>query len=260
MLNFAANLTLLFTELPFVERFAAAKAAGFQAVECQFPYDDVSPDELAALLKQHQLQLVLINLPAGDWAGGDRGIACDPARVDEFQAGVRQALRYATATGCPQMNCLAGVLPKQVSQLQAEETLVANLRYAARQLACFGKGLRLEPINSFDVPGFLVTTREQAEGLIKQVAVPNLQLQYDLYHMHRMGDALSQCLQRSAGRIGHIQFADSNGRHQPGTGDIAFDSLFAQLAASSYNGWVSAEYHPTARTEDSLNWLHVDYS
>jgi hydroxypyruvate isomerase len=257
MLRFAANLTLLFTELPFAERFAAARAAGFRAVECQFPYDEVTPEALAQLLRDNALELVLFNLPAGDWAAGDRGIACDPARVGEFRDGVAQALVYAAATGCQWLNCLAGLLPKGVTQAEAEAVLADNLAFAAAQLARHGLTLLVEPINTFDVPGFLLDTSVAAHALIKRVGAPNLMLQYDLYHMWRMGDDIAARLDELAGVIGHIQFADHPGRHEPGTGELPFVALFAQISAASYDGWVSAEYHPATTTPASLGWLNA---
>lgn len=255
MLQFAANLTLLFAERPFAERFAAAATAGFTAVECQFPYNDASATELAGLLDDNNLTLVLFNLPAGDWASGDRGIACDPARVDEFRAGVDKALPYVQACGCTQLNCLPGLLPKGVTREQAESVLIDNLRYAATTLAAVGVTLLMEPINHFDIPGFLVNTSYQGQALITRAGAANVKLQYDLYHMYRMGENLTQRLAALGDLVGHIQFADSPGRHQPGTGDMPLTEVFAAIAASAYDGWVSAEYHPQGPTEASLGWL-----
>lgn len=257
MLKFAANLTLLFTEIPFVERFPAARAAGFCYVECQFPYAEVTPRQLCGLLQAQQLELVLFNLPAGDWATGERGIACHPARVEEFRAGVRLAIDYALASGCHQLNCLAGLLPNGVTQAEAEHTLVDNLRFAARALQKENLTLLLEPINSFDLPTFLINTSAAAIDVIERVGAPNLKLQYDLYHMARMGDDLPLTLEKLAHRIGHIQFADVPGRHEPGSGNLPFAELFAQLTASGYPGWVSAEYLPTRTTQESLAWFNT---
>lgn len=255
MLRFAANLTLLFTERPFSERFAAAATAGFTAVECQFPYNEVSAAELTALLHENGLTLVLFNLPAGNWEAGDRGIACDPARIDEFRAGVETALPYVRASGCTRLNCLPGLLPKGVTREQAQAVLIDNLRYAAAKLATVGATLLMEPINCFDIPDFLVNTSVQGQALITRAAVTNLQLQYDLYHMYRMGEDITQRLALLGDMVGHIQFADSPGRHQPGTGDMPLAKLFDAIAASTYSGWVSAEYHPAGTTESSLGWF-----
>lgn len=254
MPRFAANLTMLFTERPFLERFAAAAAAGFTAVEYLFPYD-YPKEELARLLRAHGLKQVLHNLPAGDWAAGERGIACHPGRVEEFRAGVERAIMYAHALDCGQLNCLAGKVPQGVTQEQAHATFVANLGFAARRLREAGIRLLVEPINTWDIPGFFLNRTEQAIAILDEVASDNLLLQYDVYHAQRMEGELAGTLQRHLARIGHIQVADNPGRNEPGTGEIHYPFLFRQLDASGWKGYVGCEYKPRADTLAGLAWM-----
>ena len=253
MTKFAANLTMLFTELPFLDRFAAARAAGFDGVEYLFPYE-FDARELAARLREHGLVQVLHNLPAGDWAAGERGIACHPDRVDEFRSGVQKAIAYARALGCPQVNCLAGKLPAGVPRETAHATLVGNLRHAAAELGRAGIGLLVEPINPFDIPGFFLTRTDQALALIDEVGASNLRLQYDVYHAQRTEGELGETLRRHLPRIGHIQVADNPGRHEPGTGEIHYAWLFRHLDALGWDGWIGCEYKPRTTTEAGLGW------
>jgi hydroxypyruvate isomerase len=254
MPKFAANLTLLFNEVPFMERFAAARAAGFKAVEFQFPYAH-DAHELAQALHANGLQLVLHNLPPGHWEAGERGIACQPDRVAEFRAGVERAIAYATALGCPQVNCLAGLLPAGVKREQAHATLVANLRFAADKLKAAGIRLLIEPINSFDVPGFFLNTTAQAQALLDEVGSDNLYIQYDLYHAQRMEGELAATAQKYLPRIAHIQLADNPGRNEPGTGEINYAFLFRHLDAIGYTGWIGCEYKPRTTTAAGLGWI-----
>lgn len=254
MPKFAANLTMLFTELPFLDRFAAARSAGFRAVEYLFPYE-FPQQELAARLRAHGLRQVLHNLPAGDWAAGERGIACHPGREAEFRAGVARAIEYAQALDCPQLNCLAGKLPDGVTPAQAHATLVANLRFAAARLQEAGLRLLVEPINPFDIPGFFLTRTQQALALMDEVGSDNLLLQYDLYHAQRTEGELAGTLSRHLGRIGHIQLADNPGRNEPGTGEINYPFLFRHLDALGWNGYVGCEYKPRTTTTEGLGWL-----
>ena len=253
MPKFAANLTMLFTELPFMQRFEAAANAGFEAVEYLFPYA-FSKQELTAALRDNQLKQVLHNLPAGNWEGGDRGIACDPARTAEFRDGVAKAIDYATALGCPRVNCLAGKLPAGVSPQVARATLIENLRFAAKELQAAGIQLLIEPINSFDIPGFFLTRTDQALAIIDEVGSPNLFVQYDIYHAQRMEGELGNTLGKQLARIGHIQLADNPGRNEPGTGELNYPYLFAHLDRIGYRGWVGCEYKPAAGTEAGLGW------
>jgi hydroxypyruvate isomerase len=253
MPKFAANLTMLFTELPFMERFEAAAKAGFKAVEYLFPYA-FDKKELAAALRVNGLEQVLHNLPAGNWDIGERGIACHPDRVSEFREGVGRAIDYATALGCPQVNCLAGKLPVGAALQDAHPTLVANLRLAARELEAAGLRLVIEPINSFDIPGFFLTRTDQALALIDEVGSSNLKLQYDIYHAQRMEGELGNTLSKNIERIGHIQLADNPGRGEPGTGEINYPWLFKHIDAIGYTGWIGCEYKPRGTTTEGLGW------
>lgn len=255
MPRFAANLSMLFTEVPFPERFALARAAGFRGVEYLFPYE-YSPDELAKALRDNDLTQVLFNLPPGDWEAGERGIACLPDRRNEFREGVAQALDYARALDCQRVNCLAGLQPAHLDEEEVWATLVDNVRYAADRFAGAGITLCLEAINSrVDMPGFVLDTSGRVMALIEAVDRENVRLQYDLYHMQIMEGDLIRSLECLLPWIGHIQFADNPGRHEPGTGEIHFCRVFEALDRLGYDGWVSAEYRPSGTTGDSLDWL-----
>jgi len=254
MPRFAANLTMLFAELPFLDRFAAAADAGFKGVEYLFPYA-WPKEELTSRLREHGLVQVLHNLPAGDWDAGERGIACRPDRVGEFRDGVGQAIEYATALGCPIVNCLAGIRPEAVSEQLAHDTLVANLAWAADRLQEAGIGLVIEAINTRDIPGFFLTNTAQALAIADAVGSSNLSLQYDIYHMQIMEGDLAQTMETHLSRIGHIQLADNPGRHEPGTGEINYPFLFGHLDRIGYSGWVGCEYKPQAGTREGLGWM-----
>ena len=254
MPKFAANLTMLFTEAPFLDRFALAAEAGFDAVEFLLPYDFAVGD-LRRALDDNGLHLVLHNLPAGDWAGGDRGIGCHPGRVDEFRAGVPRAVEYATALGCPRLNCLAGILPAGVSPEAARATLVENLRFAAPKLEAAGIELLLEPVNTRDVPGFLVSRTADGLAVLDEAGVGNVRLQYDVYHAQVMEGNLLPTLEANLARIGHIQVADNPGRHEPGTGEINYPAVFAALDRMGYAGWIGLEYKPASTAAAGLDWM-----
>jgi hydroxypyruvate isomerase len=254
MPKFAANLSMLFTELDFLARFAAAARCGFAGVEYLFPYA-YAKEQLVEQLHQHRLAQVLHNLPAGTWERGERGIACHPDRVREFQEGVARAIDYARALGCRQINCLAGIAAQGVSASRAREVFVDNLRYAAPRLAEHGIKLLIEPINTFDIPGFFLTNTAQALAIVDAVDHPNIYLQYDIYHMQLMEGNLANTIDKNLARIAHIQVADVPGRHEPGTGEINYPFLFQHLDAIGYQGWVGCEYKPLAKTEDGLAWL-----
>ncbi|UGQ47875.1 hydroxypyruvate isomerase [Massilia endophytica] len=253
-MKLAANLSMLFTELPFLDRFGAAKAAGFDAVEFLFPYA-FPPEDIAMRLAEHGQGLVLHNLPPGDWEAGERGMACDPRRVDEFRAGVALGLRYAVALGVPQVHCMAGLRPADVAPEQAHSTYIANLRHAADQFAAHGIGVLIEPINHFDMPGYFLTGSRQALGILAACARPNLGLQYDIYHMQRMEGELANTIKANLAQIRHIQIADTPGRHEPGTGEINYPYLFRLLDQLGYDGWIGCEYRPQTTTAASLGWL-----
>jgi hydroxypyruvate isomerase len=253
MPRFAANLTMLFNEVPFLDRFERAAKAGFDAVEFLFPYA-FPVNELKMRLADNGLKLVLHNLPAGNWDAGERGLACLPDRVDEFRAGVARAIEYAGALGAPQLNCLAGKAPAQVEDAKLRATLVANLRFAADQLGAAGIKLVMEPINVYDIPGFYVNRTAHALGLLDEAGSANAFLQYDIYHMQRTEGELAATLQRCLPRIAHIQIADNPGRNEPGTGEIDYRFLFRHLDRIGYAGWVGCEYKPAGATEAGLDW------
>ena len=254
MPKFAANLTMLFNEHDFLDRFGAAAKAGFEAVEFLFPYA-YPVAELRQRLQAHGLKLVLHNLPAGDWDAGDRGMACDPGRVDEFRAGVARGIEYGTALGVPQLNCLAGKAPAGVDEAVLRRTFVANLRYAAAELKKAGLRLLIEPINYFDIPGFYLNTTAQALSILDEVGADNAYVQYDIYHAQRMEGELANTMSRHLARIGHVQLADNPGRQEPGTGEINYAFLFAHLDRIGYAGWIGCEYKPAAGTEEGLGWI-----
>ncbi len=254
MPRFAANLTMLFTELPFLDRFDAAARAGFQAVEFLFPYA-FEANDIKARLDANGLQLVLHNLPAGDWDAGERGIACHPDRVEEFRAGVERAIAYAQTLGVKQLNCLVGKAPAGVPDSVLRETLVANLRHAAARLKTAGLRLLVEPINNYDIPGFYLSRTQQALDLLDEVGADNAFVQYDIYHAQRTEGELAATLQKHLARIGHVQLADNPGRNEPGTGEINYAFLFRHLDRIGYDGWVGCEYKPASTTEAGLGWL-----
>jgi hydroxypyruvate isomerase len=254
MPRFAANLSMLFTEVPLLERFERAARAGFSTVEMQFPYEAPAA-AIRDRLVSNRLKMVLHNLPAGDWAAGDRGIACDPARQGEFRAGVPKAIEYAKVLGVPQLNCLAGKPGAGVDEATTRRTLIDNLRFAAAELKAAGLKLLVEPVNHFDVPGFWLDSTSKAIGVMDEVGADNLFLQYDVYHAQRSEGELAATLAKYAGRIGHVQVADNPGRHEPGTGEIHYPFLFAHLDRIGYLGHVGCEYKPAGRTEDGLVWL-----
>ena len=254
MPRFAANLSFLFTELPFLDRFEAAARAGFTGVEYHFPYA-FPPSEIRARLDAFNLTAVLHNIAPGDSAKGEFGLACLPGREADFYSAVAQAIDYAEALGTKRINCLAGVPPAGADLRACEATLIANLRHTARACGRAGITLTVEPLNHFDVPGFFLTTSARTIAILDAVGEPNAMLQYDFYHMHRMGDDLAATLTQLLPRIGHIQFADAPGRNEPGTGVIDFAKLFAHIDAIGYAGWVAAEYRPKESTAESLAWM-----
>ena len=255
MPKFAANLTMLFNEVDFLERFGLAARAGFRGVEYLFPYA-YPREQLAELLQRHGLAQVLHNLPAGDWGKGERGIACHPDRSGEFRDGVGKAIEYARALGCPQVNCLAGVAPAGLAEGKLRDTFVANLRFAAAELKKAGIRLLIEPINSLrDIPGFYLNHTRQALDIMAEVGSDNLFLQYDIYHMQVMEGNLAETMEKNLGAIAHLQLADNPGRHEPGTGEINYDFLFRHIDRIGYRGWIGCEYKPAAATEAGLGWV-----
>jgi hydroxypyruvate isomerase len=254
MPKFAANLTMMFNEVEFLDRFAAAAKAGFRGVEYLFPYP-YDKNALKERLDRHGLVQVLHNLPAGDWGKGERGIACHPDRVGEFQDGVGKAIEYAKTLGCGQLNCLAGITPAKVSLDKVRQTFVDNLKFAAAELKKAGIKLLIEPINTIDIPGFYLTHTAQAVGIIEDVGSDNLFLQYDIYHMQIMEGDLARTMEKNLRLIAHVQLADNPGRHEPGTGEINYPFLFAHLDHIGYTGWIGCEYKPATTTEAGLGWF-----
>ena len=253
MIKLAANLTMLYNELDFLDRFEAAAKSGFAGVEYLFPYA-YPKEQLADRLAQNKLTQVLHNLPAGDWAGGERGIACHPDRVGEFQDGVGKAIEYAKALGCRQVNCLAGIAPASVDSEKVHATFVSNLRFASDKLGAAGIKLLIEPINIYDIPGFWLSRTQQALDLIRDTGSANLYVQYDIYHMQRMEGELANTIKAQLPRIAHIQIADNPGRNEPGTGEINYRFLFGFLDSIGYEGWIGCEYKPKGKTVDGLGW------
>ena len=253
MTKLAANLTMLFNEHGFMDRFEAAARAGFRGVEFLFPYA-FHADQIADRLNTYQLDLVLHNLPAGNWEAGERGIACHPDRVGEFQDGVGEAIRYATALGVKQLNCLVGIRPPGVTEDDARQTVAGNLRFAADMLKEHKIRLLIEPINTFDIPGFYLSRTQQAVDLIKETGSDNIYVQYDIYHMQRMEGEIANTIKANLDIIRHIQLADNPGRFEPGTGEINYRYLFGMLDQIGYDGWIGCEYKPRAGTVEGLGW------
>jgi hydroxypyruvate isomerase len=254
MPKFSANLTFLYTDLPLLDRFAAAAKSGFKGVEYMSPYEE-KKDDLVARLRDNGLTQALHNLPVGDWAAGERGIAILPDRVEEFRRGVAKAIEYAKALGCGQLNCLVGVAPKSAETPMLRKTLVANLAFAASELGREKIRLLIEPCNTRDIPGFFLNRTDQALGLIDEVGSDNLFVQYDIYHAQIMEGDLARTMEAHLPRIAHIQLADNPGRHEPGTGEINYPFLFGHLDRIGYSGWVGCEYKPLTNTAAGLGWM-----
>ena len=254
MPKFAANLSMMFTEVDFLDRFAAASAAGFKGAEFLFPYA-FSKEALAEKLASNGLEQVLFNMPPGNWDAGERGLACLPDRVGEFQEGVGTAIDYAKALNCPRVHAMAGLKPEGADEAKLRETYVSNLKFAAAETAKAGLMLVIEAINVRDMPGFYLNYSAQALDIIGEVGASNLKFQYDIYHMQRMEGELANTIKTNVGQIGHMQLADTPGRHEPGTGEINYPFLFAAIDEAGYDGWIGCEYVPAAKTEAGLGWF-----
>ena len=253
MPKLAANLSLLFPDVDFLERFQAAARAGFRHVEYQFPYA-WPKEEVAARARAAGVEVVLHNLPAGDASKGDRGIACLPERAAEFREGVERAIEYAKAVNCPRLNCLAGIAPPHASPAKHLDTLVENVRFAAARLKAAGIALMIEPVNTRTIPGFFLTRSSHAIEVLDRAGSDNAFLQYDIFHMQIMEGDLARSIERLLPRIGHIQIADVPDRHEPGTGEINYDFLLRHLDRIGYSGHVGCEYNPKADTVAGLKW------
>jgi hydroxypyruvate isomerase len=254
MVRLAANLTTLFREVPPLERFARARAAGFRYVEVLFP-EEAGVAETAAAARESGLPIVLCNFAAGDRAAGDRGIASHPGRVTEFREDVARAIKTARALGIERLHCMAGRRLPSVPYEEQWRTFAENLRHAAPRFAAHGLTLQIEPLNDRDNPGYFLVGSAMGLRLIEEVGAPNLRLQYDIYHMQRGEGELAATIARGLDRIGHIQIADNPGRHQPGTGEINYRFLLPYLDRIGYGGYVALEYTPDGPTEDSLGWV-----
>jgi len=254
MPKFAANLTMMFNEVAFPERFATAAAAGFSAVEFLFPYEYTAQD-VASWLRENKLTNVLFNLPPGDWAAGERGVASIPGREAEFEAGVAKAITYALALGTKRVHMMAGLLPKDGDSALAKATYLRNLSYAATAFGEYGIDVLIEPINVRDMPGYFLTTQAQAHALREEAGQPNIKVQMDFYHVQIMEGDIATTFRRYAQHIGHVQIASVPARNEPDDGEVNYPYLFRLLDELGYDGWIGCEYRPRGRTEDGLGWL-----
>ncbi len=248
-----ANLSMMFGEYDFLDRFDAAAKAGFKGVEFLFPYA-FDKSQLAERLEKNKLAMVLFNMPPGDWDAGDRGMACDPGRSGEFQDNVGKAIDYAVALNCKQLHCMAGLKPRGVGEEQMREAYIANLRFAGKELAKHGITLLIEAINTRDIPGFYLNYSAQAFDIMHYANVANLAFQYDIYHMQIMEGDLAPTIEKNLSKIGHMQLADTPGRHEPGSGEINYPFLFDFIDRLGYQGWIGCEYRPAGNTEEGLGW------
>jgi len=253
MPRLCANLSMMFNEVPFLERFDAAAKAGFTAVEFLFPYEHPAT-ELRARLAANGLTQVLFNLPPGDWGAGERGIACLPGRQAEFRDGVRRGLDYAAALGCRLVHCMAGLAPAGVARETAAALYVANLAWAAEQATAAGVRLAIEPINHRDMPRYLLHTVEQGAAIAEALGPDRVGLQFDIYHCQITEGDLSRRMERFMPVIAHMQAADVPDRHEPGTGEIGWDFLFPRIDGLGYQGWIGLEYRPAGETVAGLAW------
>jgi len=258
MPRFSANLSFLFTESPFLDRFAEAAHAGFRAVEFAFPYE-YQVNEIKARLVPHRLEVVLFNAPPGDADAGDRGLASIPGREHEFAADIAKALRYAGALNCQRLHVMAGVLPEGADADERARRLrvyVRNLKFACQEAAAQGVTITIEPLNPRDVPHYLLSTQSEAHAIRSEVGAPNLKVQMDLYHAQIVEGDLTDKLRRWLPHIGHIQIAGVPGRHEPDVGEINYEYLFRLLDELKYDGWVGCEYKPATTTTAGLTWLY----
>ena len=256
MPKFAANLSMMFTEVPFPERFAAAAKAGFKGVEFLFPYD-YAPAEVAGWLKENNLQNALFNMPPGNWAAGERGMASIPGREQEFREGVAKAIEYALVLGTPKIHCMAGLLPAGADRAKHRATYVENLRYAAQEVGKHGRMLVIEPINARDMPQFFLKTQSEGHAICKEIGLPNLKVQMDFYHCQIVEGDLTMTFKNNFAGVGHIQIASVPTRNEPDQGEINYRHIFKLLDEMGYDGWVGCEYNPRGRTEDGLGWLET---
>ena len=254
MPRFAANLSMMFTEVPFLDRFARARAAGFEAVEFLFPYEHPA-EEIARRLQDNGLKQVLFNAPPGDWAAGERGIAALPGRGEEFRDGIRRALDYAAALSCPRLHVMAGLAPAGVPRDTLLATYAVNLAWAAEECAKAGVKPVIESINHRDIPGFFLNTTDQAAAIIQAIGPERIGMQFDLYHCQVTEGDVVKRVERHLPLIAHMQVADTPGRHEPGTGEVNWPFVFQAIDAMGFRGWIGCEYRPKGVTEDGLGWF-----
>lgn len=254
MPRLAANLSLMFNEVPFLERFARARACGFDGVEFLFPYDDPAAD-IAEALQAQQLTQALFNMPPGDASKGERGMAALPGREEEFRDSVELALKYARALDCERIHCMAGVIPDDVDRAQAEAVYFDNLTFAAQQLAKEGRTLLIEALNPRDAPGYFLSRQDHARDIVQRLGLANLKVQFDMYHCQIVHGDLIRWTEALLPVIGHVQIADVPERHEPGSGEINFSNVLARLDSFGYQGWVGCEYRPQGNTEQGLGWM-----
>src|SRR5690554_6245380 len=254
MPKLAANITMMFNEVPFLERIQAAAQAGFKAVEFLFPYDYPAQD-IAAELKRHALANVLFNMPPGDWNAGERGIAALPGREQEFREGVATAIAYAKALGTPNIHAMAGLPAADADLDQCKATFIEHLRYAAQQCAQHDINVLIEPINLRDMPGYFLSRQDQAHAIREDVGERNLKVQMDLYHVHIMEGDIAMTFRKFQPHVGHIQIAGVPERHEPDTGEVNYAYLFRLLDELGYDGWVGCEYRPAQGTVQGLGWM-----
>ncbi len=253
MPRFAANLSMMFCEVPFLDRFAEAAAAGFKGVEYLFPYD-FSTNDLISCLRDYSLQQVLFNMPAGDWQAGDRGLASIPGRELEFSANLDAMLSYANILGCQRVHMMAGIPPQDISYQQARDTYIRNLQLAARACRSDGITVLIEPINLRDMPGYFLHHQDQALELIEQAGEANIALQMDLYHCQITEGNLAKRIYENIEKIAHMQIAGVPERQEPDCGEVNYPYLFQLIDDLGYNGWVGCEYHPAVQTQAGLGW------
>ena len=245
---------MLFNEVPFLDRFAAAAECGFTGVEFLFPYEH-SPGAILEQLEKYHLEVVLFNMPPGNWAAGERGLACNPGREEEFRAAIETALIYARALRIPRLHAMAGIAPSGVDRAACKATLIANLKYAAQKLAPDNITVLLEAINYRDIPGFFINTQAESYEICEAVDEPSLKMQMDLYHMQVMEGDIATKLRQYAPQCGHIQIAGTPGRNEPDTGEVHYEYLFRLLDEIGYAGWVGCEYRPAGTTIGGLGWF-----
>lgn len=254
MVQFSVNLSTIFTEVPFIERFKKAKKAGFSFVECQFPYE-VPIDAIRKELEENQLSLVLINLPPGNWEKGDRGLAVDSNRIEEFRESVHKGIEYATNLNVPNIHCMAGNQLFTLDEKEAKKVYLENMQYAAKIMAEHHITLLIEPINPMDMPNYFLSSLPQAIEIIHECSLPNVKLQFDFYHIQKIHGNLLHNFSSYLQYIAHVQIADVPDRHEPGTGEIHYNNIFQYMDKLGYNGYVGLEYIPKGKSEESFHWM-----